>query len=64
MAAGRDVLMDHDGAKKISALLRDYFAPEAVGSVYQEVVQFLQFKRATQRTDGNLARFDLLRVET
>ena len=35
MAAGSDVILDPDGVKKISKLLHDYFAPDAVGSVYQ-----------------------------
>ena len=42
-------------------LLRDYFAPEDLGSVYKEAVRFLQFKRATRTMDEYLSKFDLLR---
>ena len=45
MAAGSDVLMDADGAEKISAITFDNCVPEAMDSVYQEIARFLQFKR-------------------
>ena len=59
MAGESDVIAGPDGAKRISELLRDYFAPEALDSVYQEVVRFSQFGRAAQTTDGFLVRLDL-----
>ena len=61
MAGESDVIAGPDGAKRISELLRDYFAPEALDSVYQEVVRFSQFGRAAQTTDGFLVRLDLPR---
>ena len=42
-------------------LLRNYFAPAAADSVYQEVIRCSQFKRACQTTFEYLARFGLLR---
>ena len=39
-AAGRGVIMGREGAMKITVLLRDYFAPDAVESAYQEVARF------------------------
>ena len=51
----------HDKVKKISEPLRDYFAPKALGPVYQEVVRVPQFRRTARATDEYLARLDLLR---
>ena len=47
----------------IPDLLRDYLAPEAVDSVYQEVARFSKAKRAAQPTDEYPARPDQLRHE-
>ena len=61
MAAGGDVIMDQEGLEKILAQLRDYFAPDDVDSLYQEVVRFLQFERTSQTMNEYPARSDLLR---
>ena len=61
LAARGDVVIDHDGATRISEVLRDLLAPEAAYSVSQGVVRFLRFRRATQTTDEFLVRPDLLR---
>ena len=61
LAAGGDVAIDHDGAKRISEVLRDLVAPEAAYSVSQGVVRFLRFRRASQTTDEFPVRLDLLR---
>ena len=42
-------------------LLRNYFAPAAADSVYQEVIRCSHLKRASQTTVENLVRFGLLR---
>ena len=52
-AAGSDVVMDHDGVDRISELLRDYSAPGAAGSVYQEGVRFSATQ--TQRSGAGRA---------
>ena len=46
MAAGSDLIMNHDGVGKILVSLHEYLAPDTVASVYQEVVRFLQSRRA------------------
>ena len=44
LVAGNDQLSDPDCVEKISKALRGYFAPEAVGSIYQEVARFSQMR--------------------
>ena len=61
MAAGGNVIMDQEGAKRILATLHDYFAPETADSVYQEPATLLQFKRMHQEMGEYLAQSDLLR---
>ena len=46
VAAGREQSMDPESAAKMTQALNDYFAPDAFGSIYREVVRFLLFKRA------------------
>ena len=41
--------------------LHNYFAPDAIGSVYPEAPRFSQLKRTAQTADEYLARMDLLR---
>ena len=40
-------LLQPPAVAKIARLQHDYFAPGALGSVYQEVVRFPQFKQTT-----------------
>ena len=40
---------------------RDYFAPEDVDLISQEVVRFVQIERAAETAGQFLARFDFLR---
>ena len=61
VAADNDQLLDQSGAAKILQVSRDYFASEAAGPIYQEVVRFLQFKRTAHMMDEYLAPLDLLR---
>ena len=42
-------------------ILRNYLAPEAVGSIYQEVVRFLYYFRTDQSIDKFSAEYDLSR---
>ena len=59
-AAGSDIVANNDGVDRILAILRAYFAPEAVESGNQEVVRSPQLKRTAQTVDVYLAEFDLL----
>ena len=43
MAVGNEQLLDPDSVPKILQVLRDYFAPGALDSIYQEVVRFSHF---------------------
>ena len=61
MTAWGDLIMDMGGAETSLAITRDYFAPEAGDSVYQEDVRLLQFNRADLITDVYLVEFDVLR---
>ena len=63
MAAGAERLFEPDSVMKIAQFLRDYFAPEAIVSVYQQVARFLHLERTTRTMDGYSARFDLLRYK-
>ena len=40
---GSQQLLEPDGVMKITKVLRDYFAPDALYSVYQEVARFFAF---------------------
>ena len=51
LAAGSDSVANNDGAEQILGILKDYFAPDAVDSAFQEVARFLQFKRTDQTMD-------------
>ena len=60
-SAGAEHLDNNDGATCAPALLRYYFAPEAVGPINQEVVRPTQYRRAYQPIDNYIPEFDLLR---
>ena len=60
-ATGSDAIMDGDGAGKIVAICRDFFAPEAAGSAHQGVACFLQFARSDRTINTFLVESDLLR---
>ena len=47
MAAGSEQSLEPDAAMEITQVLRDYFVPDALNSVYQKLVRFLRHKRAT-----------------
>ena len=60
--AGGDAFVNCEGAGHICSILREYFG-DAVDSFSQEVVRFLQFRRAKQTTDVASVEFDVLRRE-
>ena len=48
MAVGSGQILGSGGAKKITQLLNNYFAPQAADSVYQEVGRFDLLRRKTE----------------
>ena len=52
LPAGGDHLDRNDGAIIVLDALKNYFAPEAAVSIYQEVVRCLQYRRTGQTIDG------------
>ena len=54
-------LTEPDGVARALQVLHDYFAPDALDAVYQDVARFLGIKRPTQSIDECLAKVDLLR---
>ena len=58
MSAESEVIVGHDEVGEISDLLHDCLAPDAVGSVNQEVARLSQSNRATEKTNGRLERVD------
>ena len=41
LSMGRDVIDNLDGAKQILRILRERFAPDAIGSIFQDMVKFM-----------------------
>ena len=63
LAEGSDILDHIDGVSKILIILRNYFAPEAVDAIQQQVMRFMRFRRADQSIEDYIMEFDLLRRE-
>ena len=61
LAEGSDILDHSDGVAEILNILRNYFAPEAVGAIHQQLMRFMRFRRTDQSVDENIAEYDLLR---
>ena len=61
MTVGKDVVGSIAGQGQISEIPRGRFAPDAIGSIFPDVVKLLFFKRAGQRMDAHLMEFDMLR---
>ena len=53
--------MNVEGAEKALKIPCEKFAPDAVDSIFQDVVQFSQFEKAGQRAAVILVEFDKLR---
>ena len=51
MTAGKDHVMNIDAPQQLPAIMRERFAPDAIDSLYREVVLFLHFKRTDQPVD-------------
>ena len=57
---GSDISDHSDRVAKILEILRNYFAPEAVDAIHQQVMRFTRFRRTDQSIDEYTAGFDLL----
>ena len=59
----RDVIDNLDGAEQILRILREYFAPDAIDSISQEIVKSMFFERTEQTMDTYIMEFGMLRGE-
>ena len=59
LAGGSDILGRNGSASKILGILRNWSAPEAAGSVRQQVMRFKRFKRPGQSLGEYIAEYDL-----
>ena len=59
--AGRDVIDNLDGAYQILRISHERFAPNAIDSIFQDMVKFLYFKRTEQTIDAYIMEFETLR---
>ena len=53
--------MELDAVAKVSRMLHDYFAPNALGLMYKDVARFLHKTLTTQTMDEYLVKLDLFR---
>ena len=56
MSVGKDVIGNIDGVAHTPRILRERFAPDAIGSILQDVAKFTYLKRADQNADTYLLR--------
>ena len=63
MAIGADVVGNIDGAEQVLRILRERFAPDAIGSIFQDMAEIMYSKRTGQNTDTYLMEFDMLRQQ-
>ena len=61
VTVGGDVIGDTGGVARILLISREEFAPDAYDCIFQDMVQFLYFKRAGQNMDTYPEEFDMLR---
>ena len=59
-SVGKDSISNVDGVAQILRILRERFAPEAIDSVFKDVVKLLYLRRTDQRMDTYLPEFDML----
>ena len=53
-------LGDRKGDTRILGILSNYFAPEAAGAIYEQVMRFMQYRSAEQSCVEFIVEFDLL----
>ena len=61
MAIGEDAIGSFDGVGQISEILRERFPPDAIDSIFQDMVTFMYLKRTDQNAGAYLMEFDMLR---
>ena len=59
LVEGSNMLGHSDGVAKILNIPRNYFAPEAVDAIHEQVMRFTRFRRADQPIDEYIVKFDL-----
>ena len=60
-SVGRGVIDNLDGAEQISKILRGRFAPGAIDSIFQDMAEFMFFKRTGQNMETHIMEFEMLR---
>ena len=60
MALRNSKLLVSDGAGMLLAVLRGYFAPDAMRAAHQAVSKFSLFRKSTQTMDESSTNFDFL----
>ena len=60
-SVGEDVIGNLGGAEQILKILQGGFAPDAIGSIPQDVAKFMYFKRTDQNADTYIMEFEMLR---
>ena len=63
MNAGGDSCARGEDAEAIPNVFGDYFKPEALDHVYQQVTKFLQYRRTGQTTGRDLLEFGFSRLK-
>ena len=61
VTAGEDVIGNLYRLEQMLRIPRKCFAPDAIGSIFQDVVTLMYFRRADPEIDANLVDFDALR---
>ena len=61
LSVGRGVIGNLDGAEQISKIPRERVAPDAIDSIFQDMVKFMYFKRTDQTMDTYTMEFETLR---
>ena len=61
LAEGSAILDHNDGVAKISDIMRNYFAPGAVGAIRRQVTRFTRYRRTDQSIDEFVVALDLPR---
>ena len=53
-------LLERDGLEAVLKLVQDYFASDPMDAAYQDMAQFLRFRKLAQPVDGYSTKCDLL----
>ena len=63
LSVGRNVIGNLDEAEQISRIQRERFAPDAIDSIFQDLVKFMNFKRTKRKMDTYIMEFEMLRAK-